>query len=97
MRHCLRLSRQGLPTIAHRFNGGFRIALWMQPREGRQKVTLFRDATPENPDASRRNLPSLSGLLTRIGRTPTVETVGYCRVSLPGQRPGVLDPRSLPC
>ena len=97
MRLELPLSRQGHPTLAHRFIGGCRHSLKKQPREGRQKVTPLRDAKSENPDASRRNLPSLSGLLTGIGRTPTVETVGDCRVSLPGQRPGNLNPRSRAC
>ncbi len=97
MNPCLPLSRQGHPTIAHRFIGGFRIALQTQPREGRQKSTPLQDVSFSDLNTSRGILPSLTGLIGSAALTPTVETVGYCRVSLAGQRPGDPEMRPPPC
>ena len=97
MRLGLLMSRQGLPTVAHRFIGGFRHAWWMQPREGRQTLTRSVVTQCSGIFASRGILPSLTGLIGLEALTPTVETVGYCRVSLPGQRPGELGIRRQAC
>ena len=86
MNPCLPLSRQGHPTIAHRFIGGFRIALQTQPRQGRQKPTPLPFLHINDLGTNSQILPSLTGLIGLAARTPTVETVGYCRVSLAGQR-----------
>ncbi len=88
MRHCLRLSRQGHPTIAHRFNGGFKHACVIQPRQGRQKTARSVDTPSNELLALRGILPSLTGLIRSRSLNPTVETESYCRVSLTGQRPG---------
>jgi hypothetical protein len=97
MWECPLLSRQGLSTIAHRFIGGSRYAPGMQPRQGRQNSTqhpvLIINDLGKNPQL----LPSLMGLIGSAALTTTVETVGYCRVSLAEQRPGDLDTRNPSC
>jgi hypothetical protein len=97
MRLGLPMSRQGLPTIAHRFIGGFRHALGMQPREGRKTLTRWVVTQWNGLFANRKILPSLTGLIGLAPLTPTVETVGYCRVSLMGQRLGDRRMRSHAC
>ena len=91
------LSRRGVQRIAPRFIGGLRSVSWMQPREGRQKTARLRVVSSYNLNAMRAILSSLTGLISSGAQVPTVETVGYCRVSLAGQRPGDPEMRSHPC
>ena len=97
MRLCLPWSRQGHPTIAHRFIGGFRHALGMQPREERQKTPSLPDVSFGDLNTNRETLPSLRGLIGSAALTPTVKTVGYYRVSLSGQRTDNPELRSHAC
>lgn len=100
MRDCPLLSRQGLSTIAHRFIGGYRYAWGMQPRQGRQYLTQQPVSIINDPGKDPQLLPSLTGLIGSAVLITTVETVGYCHVSLTGltgQRPGDLETRSHSC
>ena len=97
MRLRLSLSRQGLPTIAHLFVGGWKMASLMQPREGRQKMSPPAVSSLYEFELMIAILPSLTGLISSGAQVPTVETVGYCRVSLAGQRPGDPEMRPPPC
>ena len=97
MRLDLPWSRQGHPTVAHRFIGGFRHASRMQPREGRQNSTPSPEVPFGDPLTSREFLSSLKGLLASAALAPTIETVGYYRVSLAGQRKGDREMRSRSC
>ena len=61
------LSRQGHPTIAHRFSGGTTSRSRPKPRQGRQKLArLSSHHLPRDPDF-RRRLPSLTGLVGLVG------------------------------
>ena len=60
-----------------------------QPRQGRQ-TPAPSPRRLRSGHGFRRLLPSLAGLVGSSGRSPTVETVGYFRLSLTGQNPGYL-------
>ena len=66
-------------------------------REGRQKTTPLPDVSFIDLNTSRGILPSLTGLIGSAALTPTVETVGYGRVSLAGQYRGDPVMRSHAC
>ena len=76
------LSRQGQPKIAHRFNGG------SDPQMIQPVPPGTTEPSPQGQclSAARRFLPPLTGLGPRNSAVPTVETVGYFRLSLAGQR-----------
>ena len=83
------LSREGHPTIAHRFNGGKAIPTNRQVPSGTADSHECRDraAVVSKPQKSPCEfLSPLSGLWPRATRGPTAEAVGDCRVFLAGQR-----------
>ena len=91
----LNLSRQGHPTIAHRFIGGLRCKKTTRAPGGAKDIE--RDSVIDPPLSSRFIDPSSSPRLVRNlfrpyrdlachrACCPTVETVGYCRASLTGR------------
>ena len=82
----LSLSRQGLPRVAHRFNGGRAPGRNDESRQGRQNRAIIV-LTSGRRGATRRASVAPVGAADRERiRGPTDESVGYCRVSLPGQR-----------
>ena len=92
------LSRQGHPRIAHRFNGGRASSgTPMSPvRDGRSGRSPWPRAVGVGPPCE--ILSPLTGLGPDMSVYPTDESVGYCRVSLPGQRAAmVLACSSIPC
>ena len=80
------LARQGHPTIAHRLSGGTSDSLAATAPTGATE-SRTKAAPPVTPLWLSQASAVPSGT-RRVGRhrLPTVETVGYCRVSLAGQR-----------
>ena len=80
------LSRQGLPTIAHRFSGGtMSRSSSAAPTGATESRTVTSLLLPCDPVLQASTVPDGTCRGGR-NRPPTVETVGYFRVSLAGQR-----------
>ena len=79
------LSRQGLPTIAHRFSGTMSRSSSAAPTGATESRTVTSLLPPCDPVLPASTVPDGTCRGGR-NRPPTVETVGYCRVSLAGQR-----------
>ena len=77
------MSRQGHPTIAHRFNGGTSdVSDGPSPGKGdRNRRPRQSRIVAINPAAKASVVPTGTRSVVQV-LVPTVETVGYCRVSL---------------
>ena len=79
----LSLSRQGHPKIAHRFNGGTsEVSDGPSPDRGdRNRRPRQSRIVAINPGAKMSVVPTGTRSIVQV-LVPTVETVGYCRMSL---------------
>lgn len=84
-------SREGRPTIDHRFNGGISDEGTLEVPPGTKdtrKIAAGSKTSEVSEDfGSLKPSPSFApmGLGGLLSRKPTIEMVGYCRMSLAGQ------------
>ena len=80
------LSRQGHPTVAHRFNGGNAVPTTRRVPPGTAEACESRGRVQRKQNLRAKFCRPCRGCGRPATRGPTAEAVGYFRMSLAGQR-----------